>query len=49
MKSRGAGCCPIEREDIELVEAVHGDLNTEEYLGREKWLRFFGSAVNNLV
>ncbi len=35
------------REDIELVEAVHGDLNTEEYLAGKVAPVFFGSAVNN--
>ncbi|MFX8929975.1 hypothetical protein ABTN05_19680, partial [Acinetobacter baumannii] len=35
------------REDIELVEAVHGDLNDEAYLAGKVAPVFFGSAVNN--
>ncbi len=35
------------REDVELIEAVHGDLNAEEYLAGKVAPVFFGSAVNN--
>ncbi|MBS4043837.1 MAG: peptide chain release factor 3 [Chitinophagaceae bacterium] len=35
------------REDVELIEAVNGDLNVEEYLQGKIAPVFFGSAVNN--
>lgn len=35
------------REDVELVDAVHGELNAEEYLAGKVAPVFFGSAVNN--
>jgi peptide chain release factor 3 len=35
------------REDIELVDGVHGKLNTEDYLAGKVAPVFFGSAVNN--
>ncbi len=35
------------REDVELVEGVHGKLNVEEYLMGKVAPVFFGSAVNN--
>lgn len=35
------------REDVELVEGVHGKLNVEEYLAGKVAPVFFGSAVNN--
>jgi peptide chain release factor 3 len=35
------------REDVELVEGVHGKLNADDYLGAKVAPVFFGSAVNN--
>ncbi len=35
------------REDVELVDAVHGELDTEKYLAGKVAPVFFGSAVNN--
>ncbi len=35
------------REDVELVDGVHGELNVEEYLKGKVAPVFFGSAVNN--
>ena len=35
------------REDVELVDGVHGDLNVEDYLAGKVAPVFFGSAVNN--
>jgi peptide chain release factor 3 len=35
------------REDVELIEGVHGDLNVEDYLQGKVAPVFFGSAVNN--
>lgn len=35
------------REDVELINAVHGELHVEEYLDAKKAPLFFGSAVNN--
>ena len=35
------------REDVELIEAVNGDLNIEDYLKGKIAPIFFGSAVNN--
>src|ERR1044072_626215 len=35
------------REDVELLEGVYGDLNTEAYLEGKIAPVFFGSAVNN--
>ena len=35
------------REDVELLEGVYGELNTEDYLQAKVAPVFFGSAVNN--
>jgi peptide chain release factor 3 len=35
------------REDVELVEGVHGELNTSDYLAGKVAPVFFGSAINN--
>src|SRR4030095_4512561 len=35
------------REDVELVEGVHGDLNADDYLSGKVAPVFFGSAINN--
>jgi peptide chain release factor 3 len=35
------------REDVELVDTVHGKLNTEDYLAGKVAPVFFGSAINN--
>lgn len=35
------------REDVELIEGVYDDFNTEEYLSGELAPVFFGSALNN--
>jgi len=35
------------REDVELIEGVHGDLETDLYLAGKVAPVFFGSAVNN--
>jgi peptide chain release factor 3 len=35
------------REDVELVDAVHGELNVADYLAGKCAPVFFGSAVNN--
>jgi peptide chain release factor 3 len=35
------------REDVELVDGVHGDLNVNEYLAGNVAPVFFGSAINN--
>lgn len=35
------------REDVELVDGVHGELNTNDYLAAKVAPVFFGSAVNN--
>lgn len=35
------------REDVELIEGVYGDFDTDEYLKGEVAPVFFGSAVNN--
>ncbi|HXD77550.1 MAG TPA: peptide chain release factor 3 [Puia sp.] len=37
----------ILREDVELVEAVHGQLNVEDYVAGKVAPVFFGSAINN--
>ncbi|MBY0535516.1 MAG: peptide chain release factor 3 [Chitinophagaceae bacterium] len=37
----------ILREDVELVDGVHGELDAEEYLKGKVAPVFFGSAVNN--
>jgi peptide chain release factor 3 len=37
----------ILREDVELVEAVHGELDEEDYLNGQVAPVFFGSAINN--
>lgn len=35
------------REDVELVDGVHGELNVDDYLAGKVAPVFFGSAVNN--
>ena len=35
------------REDVELVDGVHGQLNVEDYLAGKVAPVFFGSAINN--
>jgi peptide chain release factor 3 len=35
------------REDAELIEGVHGELNAEDYLNGKVAPVFFGSAINN--
>jgi len=35
------------RDDVELIEGVHGELNVEDYLQGKVAPVFFGSAVNN--
>jgi peptide chain release factor 3 len=35
------------REDVELVDGVHGNLNVEDYLAGQVAPVFFGSAINN--
>lgn len=35
------------REDVELLDGVYGELNTEDYLNGQVAPVFFGSAVNN--
>jgi peptide chain release factor 3 len=37
----------ILREDVELVDGVHGELNVSEYLAGSVAPVFFGSAINN--
>lgn len=37
----------VLREDVELVEGVHGELNVTDYLAGDVAPVFFGSAVNN--
>ena len=37
----------ILREDVELVDGVHGQLNVESYLAGKVAPVFFGSAINN--
>jgi peptide chain release factor 3 len=37
----------VLREDVELVDGVYGQLNTEDYLSGKVAPVFFGSAVNN--
>ena len=37
----------ILREDVELVDGVHGELNVEDYLAGKVAPVFFGSAINN--
>jgi len=37
----------ILREDVELVEGVHGQLNVDDYLAGKVAPVFFGSAINN--
>src|SRR5437762_935557 len=39
----------ILREDIELVEGVHGELNVNDYLAGKVAPLFFGSSINNFV
>jgi len=46
------GLCPpfdaiTLREDVELVDGVHGQLNVEDYLAGKVAPVFFGSAINN--
>jgi len=35
------------REDVDLVDGVHGVLNVEDYLAAKVAPVFFGSAINN--
>ena len=35
------------REDVELVDGVHGNLNVNDYLAGKVAPVFFGSAINN--
>jgi peptide chain release factor 3 len=35
------------REDVELIEGVYGELNTDDYLSGKTAPVFFGSAINN--
>src|SRR6202000_992542 len=35
------------REDVELVDGVHGQLDVEDYLAGKVAPVFFGSAINN--
>ena len=35
------------REDVELVDGVHGELNVDDYLAGKVAPVFFGSAINN--
>src|SRR5439155_24925950 len=35
------------REDVELIEGVHGELNADDYLNGKVSPVFFGSAINN--
>ena len=35
------------REDVELIEGVHGELRVKDYLGGDIAPVFFGSAINN--
>ena len=37
----------ILREDVELVDGVHGQLNVDDYLAGKVAPVFFGSAINN--
>jgi peptide chain release factor 3 len=37
----------VLREDVELVDGVHGQLNVEDYLAGKVAPVFFGSAINN--
>ena len=37
----------VLREDVELVDGVHGELNVDDYLAAKVAPVFFGSAVNN--
>jgi len=37
----------ILREDVELIDGVYGELNTEDYLAGKIAPVFFGSAINN--
>lgn len=37
----------VLREDVELVDGVHGQLNVDDYLSAKVAPVFFGSAVNN--
>jgi peptide chain release factor 3 len=37
----------ILREDVELVDGVHGELNVDDYLAGKVAPVFFGSAINN--
>lgn len=43
----GSKDAAILREDAELVQAVHGRLNTTDYLAAKVAPVFFGSAINN--
>lgn len=46
-KSLGEKDAAQLREDVELVDGVHGELNTEDYLAGKVAPVFFGSAINN--
>ena len=35
------------REDVELIDGVHGELNVDDYLSGKIAPVFFGSAINN--
>ena len=37
----------VLREDVELIDGVHGQLNVERYLAGKVAPVFFGSAINN--
>ena len=46
-KKLGEKDAAILREDVELVDRVHGELNVADYLSGKVAPVFFGSAVNN--
>jgi len=46
-KKLGEKDAAILREDVELVDGVHGELNVSDYLSGKVAPVFFGSAVNN--
>lgn len=46
-KKLGEKDAAILREDVELVDGVHGELNVADYLSGKVAPVFFGSAVNN--
>jgi peptide chain release factor 3 len=43
----GAKDAAVLREDVELIDGVHGELNIERYLKGKVAPVFFGSAINN--